>query len=244
MNLMTNLTKFQRVMEAPAEGGTGGAPAGDPPAPAAGNEPPSTDFSWVPEEYRGGDDGPDFAAFSSHYNEVIAQRAIAEEALSNVPADGAGYELAIPENLDFGELDLPEGFEVQLSTDDPVVAPMFEELGGLLHKHNIPKDAAGEFMGLLARYEAAKFSGLYSQGQAELQQLGNGHASRIANVKHILESQLPSEMAEALMGATVTANGVKALEKLLATRSMASPTPTPPEAKEEDPLAARYPHTS
>lgn len=38
--------------------------------------------------------------------------------MGSIPEDPAGYEFAIPENVDFGELELPEDFVVNLKADE------------------------------------------------------------------------------------------------------------------------------
>ena len=219
-------------MWAPADEGTPTPdgeviPEGDvPPLDGAPDTPPAADYSFLPEKYRSGE-APDIDGFKAHYDELVSAQAMREEALAGVPEDAAGYEFAVPDDLDFGDLELPEGFSVNLKSDDPAMAPLFEGLGGFLHKNNLPKEASGELMGLLAKYEAAKFSPLYVLSKSELGSLGTSGQSRIANIERALTSRLPAELAGALKGATTTANGVKALEKLLAPRTLSTPTPQP-----------------
>ncbi len=104
---------------------------------------------------------------------------------------------------------------------------MFEEFGGLLHKYNLPKGAASEFMGAMAKYRAAEYAPLYAQSKAEMKALGNAADSRISNIDRVLTSRLPADQAEALKGAATTANGVKALEALLQPRGMKSSISVP-----------------
>ena len=234
MKLMNKLTKYQPVW-APEDGsGTPPsdppAPEGNDPAPAAGEPagdpapaaPAEADYSFLPEQFRS-DDGPDIDGFQAHYDELVSEHAQRQEALAGVPEDASGYEFAIPDELDFGELDLPDDFAVNLKTDDPTMAPLFEGLGGFMHKHGLPKDAAGDLMGMIAKYEATKYSQLHSAAKAEMQSLGSSAQSRIANVKRSLESKLPAELASALSQHTTTAKAVQALEKLLAPRSLNAP---------------------
>ncbi|WP_065321775.1 hypothetical protein [Tritonibacter mobilis] len=256
MNLM--LWKTLRPLLAP-EGE--GAPAGDPPAggdpapngdPApAGDPPPSgdpapaggPDLSWLPEQFRT-DGATDIDGFRAHYEEMAASQAIHQEALADVPQDATGYEFTVPDEIDYGELQLPEDFAFQLKTDDPALAPVFEELGGIMHKHNLPKGAAGELLGVLAKYQATEFSQAYAKSQQEYQALGPTADARISNINRTLDARLPADLATALKGATTSANGVKALEALLRPRGPVTTTPTPPEPKEHDGLASRYPTSS
>lgn len=256
MKLMQHWQNIRPTLEAATDGGSGGsadpAPGGDPagaPAPdgapaadagAPDGVPAAPDFSFIPEQFRG-ENGPDFDGFRAHYEEMVAAQAIQQEALSDVPADPTGYEYAVPETIDFGDLELPDDFSVQLNTEDPALAPVFEELGSVLHKHNLPKGAASELLGVMAKYQATEFSKSYQQAQQEYQSLGPTADARISNINRTLDSRLPAELAQALKGATTSANGVKALEALLRPRGPATTLPQPPEPAQKNPLAARYP---
>lgn len=225
MNLMQTWKNI-RPMLAPADEG---APAGDPPPaqatpPAA--DPAAPDFSWYPEQFRG-DGGPDHDGFQAHFEEMAAAQAIQQEALADVPADASGYEFAVPDAIDYGDLQLPEDFAFQLKTDDPALAPVFEELGGIMHKHNLPKGAASELLGVMAKYQATEYSQAYAQSQQEYQALGPTAGARISNITRALGTRLPAEQADALKAAATTAQGVKALEALLLPRGPAT-TPSQP----------------
>lgn len=260
MNLTSNKTKFQRLLAPEGETGSGEPPAGDDTVPAgddtvaagadtipagddtiAGGDGP--DLSWLPSDFQG-DDGPDLNGFKEHYEELAAAQAIAAEANQDVPEDPTGYEFAVPEDIDFGELPLPENYSTKLKADDPAMAPLFEELGGMMHELGLPKSATPKLMGLLAKYEATKYSGFYTAGQQQMETLGPTANARISNVQRALESKLPAEHAKALSAAVTTADGVRALEKLLAPRGMTTPTPEPKPATEEDHLNSRYPSTA
>lgn len=213
-------------MWAPADEG---APAGEePPVEVAGEttEPAAPDYSFIPEQYRG-DEGPDIDGFKAHYDELVSAQAMRDEAMADIPEDADGYEFAVPEDLDFGDIELPEGFSVDLKADDPALAPLFKELGGIMHKHNMPKGATGEVMSVLAKYEAAKYSQHYAAAKAEMEALGTGAQSRIASIDRVLESRLPAEEANALRAATATAAGVKALERLIKPRGLTTTPPNP-----------------
>ncbi len=215
------------------------APAGDPPAaPPEDAAPDAPNFDWIPEEFRS-DDGPNFDGFKSHYEEMVAAQTSAKE---DVPEDADGYEFAIPEEMDFGDMDLPKDFAVELKADDEAFAPLFKDLGGFLHKHGIPKSATPELMQTLAKYEASKASRAMAGLDAEMQALGAKAGARIETINRALDNRLPEEMATALKGTITTAAGVQALEKLLGPASLSAPAGEP--QPEEDPiqaaLAGRY----
>lgn len=212
------------------------APGAEPdPAPV---EPTAPDYSFLPEAYRG-DDGPDVDGFKTHYDDLIAEKAIRDEAMAGVPEDAKGYEFAAPTEVDYGDLDLPEGFAIELRPEDPTMAPLFEELGGMLHDLKAPAEATGKFMQMLAKYEAAKYAPMHAAGKAEMEALGTAAEARITKVNHAIDTRLSADEATALKAATTTANGVRALEKLLLGKQMQAPTPTPAEG-EADVLASRY----
>lgn len=233
-----NMNKFswKDLVRAPADEGTpapadtavpagGGDPA--PAEPQAAHAAEGPDLSFIPQDYYA-DGKPDVAKFSAHYAALVSEQAQRAEAMQDVPEAPNGYEFGVPEDLDLSAFEgLPEGYSVDLAVDDPTVAPLFEELGNVLHQFQMPKQAAGALMGVLAKYTAAQDAKLMSDMQADLATLGQGAASRVSHVKHLLEARLPGDMAKALMGATQSAAGVKALEKLLAPRAMQSPAAQP-----------------
>ena len=220
MNLK-DLLKDKRTF-APAD--DPGSPPADPPA-----EPEAPDFSWLPEDYRK-DDTPDLEGFRAHYDEIVSERAMQQEALAEVPEKSDGYEIKLPDDIEYGELDLPEDFKVELQADDPAMAPLFQGLQGLLHELKAPAGTMQKALGLLAQYEAIKFSAGYSAANADMASLGATSQSRVENVERKIRNQLPADLAEGLMAATGTAAGVKALEKILMPKSLKSPNPTPPVA--------------
>lgn len=234
MNLMQHWKNIRPIL-APADEG---APAGDP-APAGGGEPQGgadpqgPDFSWYPEQFRG-EGGPDHDGFRAHFEDMASAQAIQQEALADVPDDATGYEFAVPEDIDYGDLELPDDFAFQLNTEDAALAPVFEQLGGFMHKHNLPKGAAGELLGVLAQYRATEFSQMYSASLAEHKALGPSADARISMVGRAIDAKLPKDQAAALKAATSTAAGVKALETLLRPRGPSTTPATPKEADDEN----------
>ena len=234
MNLMQKLNLHRPVWAPQDDAGApplDPSPAGDPPPaadpanpptdPAAAPSPTEVDYSFLPDEFRQ-DGANDIEGFRARFDDLTAQEAQRQEALQD-------------------ELERPEGFSFNVKADDPALAPVFEEFGGLLHKYNLPKQAASEFMGALAKYQAAEFAPMYAESKAQMKLLGSGADSRIANVDRALTSRLPADQAAALKAAATTANGVKALEALLQPRGMktSSAIPTPPKTVDDE-LAEYY----
>jgi len=184
------------------------------------------DYSWVPDAYKG-DNGPDTAKFVEDFDSYAAAKAQLDERLANVPEGPDGYDFTLADDLKFDGIEgLPEGFKVESLAEQEAFKPLFQELGSVLHKHGIPGEAAKDINGLLARYEATKVAEGVKAGKAELEKLPNWQ-SRIATVERAVASKLDAAQAAALKSAITTADGLKALEKLLSPGGPKTSTPHP-----------------
>lgn len=212
-----------RMTRAPADEGGGS------PAPV---EQAAPDFSFIPADYQK-DGQPDLAAFSAHYNDLVARDAQAAERAGQIPE---AYQFTPSEGLSFDGIELPEGFSVNLATDDPSLSPLFDELGGFLKEIGAPASAASKVSDLLARYEAVKYSQSYAAHKAEMQALGTPaqQTARLSSIERALETRLPADQAAALKNATLSAAGVKALEALLRPAGHTSPAAQPPKPDTEN----------
>lgn len=213
-NFLTDKRTYQVAVE-----GNGGA------APVVPDAPQAPDLSFIPESYHV-EGKPDVAAFKAGYDELVSFKAQRDEALAGIPKTADEYELTAPETIDFGDLELPEGYKFELS-DDPAIQPVLGELRGILHKHGLPKEAASELLGLLGKYQAigdAKNLASWKAGRAEL---GAASQSRIDNVSRLLDARLPAQMATDLKDSLGTGGAIKALEKLLSPTGMTPPPPQP-----------------
>ena len=214
-----------------AEPGSGNEPpsagAEPDPTPAEPNPPAAApDYSWVPDAYKG-DNGPDTAKFREDYDSYAAAKAQLDERLASVPEGPDGYDFTIPDDLKFDGIEgLPEGFKVVSLAEQEAFKPLFQDLGSVLHKHGIPGEAAKDINGLLARYEAVKVAEGMKAGKAELEKLPN-YQSRVATVERALSAKLDPAQAAALKSTITTADGIKALEKLLSPGGPKASTPHP-----------------
>lgn len=201
------------------------APGGDP-APVVTPDPaPAADLSFIPADFHT-DGKPDTAKFTAHYQDLVARDAQIAERMGQVPE---AYDFAIPADLKFEGLDLPEGFAVKLATDDPAIAPLYNELGSFLKEIGAPAAAASKVSELLARYEATKYSQAYVANKAEMQALGTPaqQSARMAAIDRAISAKLPAAQAEALKAATTTSAGVQALEALLRPGGYTAPNAQP-----------------
>lgn len=220
------------------------------PAPLAENVPdaspaavpdaaPSLDLSFIGETFIK-DGQPDLEAFKAHYSDLIAEDARRREA-PQPPQDGR-YDFTLPADLDLGELTLPDGTSIVPATDDPALAPVFDEFGAFLHKQGLPQEAATGLMTLVAKYEAAKYQKTMQAAKAEYDALGPTDAARqarIARVQRSLETRLPADQAKALQAAASTAAGIRALEALVAQNLGPRNAPPAPATQQLDGLRGK-----
>jgi hypothetical protein len=199
------------------------------------------DLSFIPADFHA-DGKPDLSKFSQHYQDLVAEDAKRREAQADVPADG-NYEFALPQDFKFDGIEgLPEGFMVELATDDPDLQPLYAGLGEVLKEIGAPKAAAPKLAGLIAKYEAVQYQKAMRANAAEMAKLGTEtqQQSRIAAVQRGLETVMPAEEAKAVLGAIRSANFLRGLETLLSPRTMTTPTPAPPKASPEADLESFY----
>lgn len=234
----------KRLFEAPEAAGSAPATPVDPVPEQAQEAAP--DLSFIPSEYRSGD-APDFAKFGEHYQSLVAEQAKWQEAQPEVPES---YELAIPEDISFDGMELPEGFEIDLDLENEAYKPIVGELGDFLKAVKAPADAAPQIMGLLAKYEAARNADFHKQQKAinesvaaDLAKLGTPDQvkARMETLSRRIDAALPAEQAAAIKKFTGSTDALKALETLLGPRGMPTGDPAPPQAAAYDPLSARYP---
>lgn len=211
-------------------------PTADPAPPPVPSSDAGPDLSFIPSDYHV-EGKPDLGKFNEHYQDLVARDAQYSERLAEVPEDGV-YDYALPEDFTFGDMDLPEGFTVQLS-DDPDIQPLLGELGEFLKDLGAPKAAGQKIAGLIARYEAAKISKGFAAHKAEMASLGTPaqQDARIESIRRVMAARLPAEQVKALEAATTSAKGIQALEALLKPRSPQVP-PTVPNGADAENLSA------
>lgn len=250
-----NLTMLQSWKKAPLwenedGSGGGGTPAPDGAAPPASPGPDAgaaPDYSFLPQEYVK-DGKPDIDGFKTHLTSLEATKAQVDERNGAIPENADGYEFQLPD-IDFKEMGLPDDFKVELNPDDEFTGPLLKEFGAVLHQNGIPQTAAKDFLGLLAKYEALSHLRGHKEGEAAIaaqrEALGPKAEARVADVQRLLEARLAPEEAKDLMGATLSANALKGLEKLMSSRGLGGGgTPPPPARTAADDLAAYYENPS
>lgn len=236
-----NRTFYDKMLRQAPDGLTPAA-AAEPVAPAAPVvADPGPDLSFIPADYHV-DGKPDISKFSANYQELVArdaQRAEADAAAAAMVPEG-DYTFALPDDLKFDGLDLPDGFTVDLLTDDESMKPLFSDLGGILKELRAPQEAAGKLLGLFAKHQATQYSQAIAAQKADLAKLGTPAQveARVAVISRVLDSRLPAEEAAALKAMTGSAKSLLALERLMGPSRGATPQPAPP--SKVDDLAAYY----
>lgn len=220
------------LRQAPGEPGAGAEPA---PVPEPAPVDPGPDLSFIPADFHV-DGKPDLGKFSASYQELVArdaQRAEAEAALKAAVPEG-DYSFALPEDLKFDGLDLPEGYSVNVLAEDEAMKPLFADLSGWLKERNMPAAASTELMTMLAKYTATQAAQAIAAQKADMAKLGTPAqvAARTATVERAISSRLPAELAEAVLGMTTNARALQGLERLLGPSST-TPQPAAPGATTE-----------
>lgn len=207
------------------------APAAATAEPVAGSEPAAApvapagpDFSWVPENYRSGDD-VDFQRLSEDFTNRSAELARLQEQRGQVPESPDAYEMAVPEDIDYGEITPPEWFKPTLDPNNPALP----EIRKWMHENGVPAESAKGLIGLYARMEAGRAAQFETQRAAQMESLGPQAAERITAIKRSLETRIPDEaQRNALLKTATTADAVRAIENLLSgapTSTRSSPPP-------------------
>lgn len=219
----------------------GGAPAADPaPAEPATAEPasqadPAPDLSFIPKDYHV-DGKPDLGKFTEHYQATIAELAQMKEARTGIPESPDAYQFALPDDLDLGEMELPEGYEFKLDDKDPALG----EMRAWLHANGVKPEAVSGLMGVYAKMQAREAAAHMEAMKSHIAELGGQDAfnARMATLGNSLKTKVGEELASELMGVTYTAKAVRALEKLLGPGSGQSPRSEPAKASIDPTLPA------
>jgi len=213
-----------------------GAPAPTPdPAPAPI---PGPDLSFIPTDFHK-DGAPDLAAFTAHYQEVIARDAQRAEREASIPE---AYEFGLPEGFKVeGSAGLPEDWEPPpLTPDDPDFKPLYDELGGLLKEIGAPADTGKKLLVVLTKYSAVQYAQQVKEIEADLGKLGARPQveARVAVIERALETRLPADEAAALKAALRNSGAIKAVERLLTPARSGSPPPSTPPGPNTDGMSA------
>jgi hypothetical protein len=208
---------------APEPAAPAATPAADP-APAQG-----PDLSWMPEQYRG-ESGPDFDGFRTHYEDMAASLTALTENQPEIPETPDAYDLAAPEDIDYGEIQVPDWFEFEVDAENP----LWGEVRGWMHEMKMPAAASQGLVSMLAKYEAMKASEADAAVRSEMESLGAAGPARIDKVKRAVETRVRGEkQRNALLQSLTSADAVRALEEFISGSSNLNTPASPPGAETE-----------
>lgn len=161
----------------------------------------------IPDEFWDDATGLKVGDLAAAYRDIIAKDA---ERTADVPGEADAYDLALPEGFD-----LPEGIEIEIKADDPLWAG-FQTLG---KKFGLGKAAFSEFVGEFAKYQVAAQVADVNEYVAQKTALGANADVRIKAASDWMGANLTKSEADALGGALISAEGVKALERIIGLKS-------------------------
>lgn len=161
----------------------------------------------IPDEFWDDATGLKTGDLAAAYRDLVAKNA---ERTADVPGEADAYDLALPEGLD-----LPEGIEIEIKTDDPLWAE-FQAIG---KEQGITKAGFQKFVGAFAKYQAATQQADINDYVAQKTALGANADTRIKAAADWMGANLTKSEADALGGALISAEGVKALERIITLKS-------------------------
>lgn len=164
----------------------------------------------IPDEFWDDATGLKTGDLASAYRDLVAKVAKDAERTADVPGEADAYDLALPEGLD-----LPEGIEIEIKTDDPLWAE-FQAIG---KEQGVTKAGFQKFVGAFAKYQASAQQADIADYVAQKTALGANADTRIKAAADWMGANLTKSEADALGGALISAEGVKALERIIALKS-------------------------
>lgn len=190
-----------------AESDAGGEGGGDP-QPQGGSDPEGRP-NWLPEKFWDQDVGiraqPLAEAYSSLEQKLRdktenLKKDWEQERLANVPEK---YEIpGLPEDLE-----IPEGMEVNLKEDDPMVNWFFDSA----KQWGLNQDQVAEAVNAYIKMELEAMP----NPMEEIKKLGDYGADRVQKVENYLRTTLDEGEFAAVSGMLANADSIKALEKLM-----------------------------
>lgn len=161
----------------------------------------------IPDEFWDDTSGLKVGDLAAAYRDLTTKEA---ERTADVPGEAEAYDLALPEGFE-----VPAGYEIEIKADDPLWSG-FQTLG---KKFGLGKAAFSEFVGEFAKYQLAAQQADVESYVAAKTALGANADTRIKAASDWLGANLPKTEAEALGGSLISAEGVKALERIIGLKS-------------------------
>lgn len=161
----------------------------------------------IPDEFWDDATGLKTGDLAAAYRDMVAKDA---ERTADVPGEADAYDLALPEGFD-----LPEGIEIEIKADDP----LWSEFQAIGKEQGVTKSGFQKFVGAFAKYQVAAQQADVNDYVAQKTALGTNADVRIKAASDWMGANLTKSEADALGGALISAEGVKALERIIGLKS-------------------------
>lgn len=189
------------------------APAPDAPAPTPAPVAPVVNArpESLPETFWDGEkNAPKYDDIGKSLTELNTLKTERDARLAGVPKEGESYKIELPDTIK-----LPDGLTFQ---PDPK-NPMFAAGQDFARKHGLDQNAFKEMVGIVANSMLADMQAGEARNAETMKTLGDGANGRVTAAKTWLDANLSKEQAGFLSGALKNANGVAALESMIAKAS-------------------------
>ncbi|MFN4287561.1 MAG: hypothetical protein ACK4E3_03590 [Brevundimonas sp.] len=140
------------------------------------------------------------------YNELKSK---ADAAVEGVPESPDGYEVGVSEAVT-----IPEGFEVSVDRDDPLL----KEVAAVLHEAGQPQQVMQKLIDAYAKVQIAGQQQAVQRDVEQMQALGERAGARVEAAKNWITANLPSALAEALLN-NIGPAAIPAIEHIVKMRS-------------------------
>lgn len=162
---------------------------------------------WLPEQFWDSDGKAIKGAdLKTHIDELTAFKAGEDSKRAAAPEKPDGYELKLPEGLDFGE-----GITFQLDDKDP----MFSFGRQVAHDLGLDQSGFEKLVGSYAQMQVAQAKADGDVFKAQLEQLGPKGADRQKAVETWINAKLGPDAAVLFAGIGKFAKGVETFEKVM-----------------------------
>lgn len=182
------------------------APAAAAPAVASPDDKPARP-DWLPEQFWDGEaNGIKGADLKAHIDELAAFKAGEDSKRAAAPEKPEGYELKLPDGLDFGE-----GVTFELDDKDPMFA------FGRAVAHDLGLDQSGfeKLVGSYAKMQVEQAKADQAVFKQQLEQLGPKAADRQKAVETWVNAKLGPDAAVLFGGITKFKAGIETLERVM-----------------------------
>ena len=218
------------------------------------------DLSFIPDDFKGEDGAYDLAGYAAHVDGLTSYKQTAEEATAALPQSADGYvfgvadDFAFPDGFDASQFPQPVlgedgkpkvGADGQPETRDLLPAdlidpedpdiPVLQEL--MLANGAKPEMMAG-LAGIMVQRELRQMAEAGEAAAAEKKALGPDAENRLSVVTRSVQGALPAAEAKAILDGITTADGLRAIEKLVG-RSSRPPAPAQKSGADLDSMSPR-----